>query len=300
MYHRIADESFDPWGLSVHPARFQEQLDWLARNRTVLPVAEFSRMHREGRLPQDATAITFDDGYACTAVVAAPLLERMGLSATVFLPVDLIKCGGEFWWDDLERIVRSSVVTRLTAGENEIALGSSQDGDGRWSSYAEPGTPRQKAYRQLWAWLGPMPRRKRDAVLADLREQAGITPTPRESHRPMTASEIRSLDPGTIEFGSHGSTHADLLTVDDEEKAKEIGASFVSGTELTGRRPGVFPYPHGRFEGECERLVELAGFELACGTEHAFVSTRSRRFALPRLAVTNDGIDGVLCLGQRR
>ena len=62
MYHRIADESFDPWGLSVHPARFQEQLEWLARNRTVLPVTEFSRMHGEGGLPKEATPITFDVG----------------------------------------------------------------------------------------------------------------------------------------------------------------------------------------------------------------------------------------------
>ena len=30
MYHRIAHETFDPWGLAVQEAVFAEQLEWLA------------------------------------------------------------------------------------------------------------------------------------------------------------------------------------------------------------------------------------------------------------------------------
>jgi len=33
MYHRVADLTVDPWGLAVHPARFEEQIDALTRDR---------------------------------------------------------------------------------------------------------------------------------------------------------------------------------------------------------------------------------------------------------------------------
>ena len=105
MYHRIARESFDPWGLAVEPARFAAQLEWLARRRSVLPLGEFARVHRAGRLKGNAVALTFDDGYASSLKAAVPLLERLGLSATVFLPAELIERGREFWWDELARIV---------------------------------------------------------------------------------------------------------------------------------------------------------------------------------------------------
>ena len=63
MHHRIGSETFDPWGLVVGIRRFEAQLEWLARNRTVLPLSEFVGAHREGRLVRDAVATTFDDGY---------------------------------------------------------------------------------------------------------------------------------------------------------------------------------------------------------------------------------------------
>src|SRR5207244_7255859 len=85
MYHRIGSETFDPWGLAVQRDRFSEQVEWLAGNRTVLPLSEFARRQRERELPADAIALTFDDGYA-SVLPAVPLLERHKLHATVFLP----------------------------------------------------------------------------------------------------------------------------------------------------------------------------------------------------------------------
>src|SRR5690349_5856170 len=76
MYHRIASETFDPWRLAVQPEAFAEQLAWLARHRTVLRLGEFAAFHRRGKLPRTAVALTFDDGYGCTAEVAAPMLKK--------------------------------------------------------------------------------------------------------------------------------------------------------------------------------------------------------------------------------
>src|SRR4051812_30294675 len=84
MYHRIAEDTFDPWGVAVSPANFADQLDWLKRHRTPLRLLEFAEHHRRGSLPADAVALTFDDGYACNAVTAAPMLDALGIPATIF------------------------------------------------------------------------------------------------------------------------------------------------------------------------------------------------------------------------
>jgi len=43
MYHRFADEPFDPWGLFVSPGYFEEQLHVLRRTRHPFPLTDFVR-----------------------------------------------------------------------------------------------------------------------------------------------------------------------------------------------------------------------------------------------------------------
>src|SRR5438105_4129160 len=85
MYHRIAHSEFDPWGIAVEPTRFEQQMTKYKRRRTVLSLLEFMHLHPRGTLPRNAIAITFDDGYACNANVAGPLLASLGFPATFFV-----------------------------------------------------------------------------------------------------------------------------------------------------------------------------------------------------------------------
>ena len=94
IYHRIAHADFDPWNLAVLPDEFEGQLARM-RNKTVLPLQEFVRLHVQKRLPRNAVAITFDDGYACNALVAAPILVSFGYPATFFIVSDDRETGGE-------------------------------------------------------------------------------------------------------------------------------------------------------------------------------------------------------------
>src|SRR3954451_24656523 len=119
MYHRVAFERFDPWNLSVTPENFGEQLSWLSKQRTVLPLAEFAALQRDRTLPADAVSITFDDGYACVAEVAAPLLNEFQLPATIFLPAEIISQERLFWWDELQAIVTSHRGTSLRLADAE-------------------------------------------------------------------------------------------------------------------------------------------------------------------------------------
>src|SRR5262249_22514658 len=78
MYHRIASPAIDPWGLAVTPHHFEEHLDVL-RSRTVLSVADLVDRLERGALPDDAAAITFDDGYFDNLRAAKPRLAAAGM-----------------------------------------------------------------------------------------------------------------------------------------------------------------------------------------------------------------------------
>jgi peptidoglycan/xylan/chitin deacetylase (PgdA/CDA1 family) len=284
MYHRIAEESFDPWGMAVSPKHFAEQAEWLARNCEVLPLVEFASAHREGKLPRDAVAITFDDGYACTYKVAAPVLEALKLPATVFLPAAPLKRGGEYWWDELERLVLAYRGSSLDIDGRKIELGSRDASDRNWKPYHAPRTRRQKAFKAIWSMIHRKGANEVDTAMDGLRCQADAAPAARESHRIATVEEVRS---SKLEPGSHGFSHASLPRLSETDKAREIHGGKALLEELVGRVPAVFAFPFGDVDRKSEQAVEESGFTCACSSQQRFVRTRSEMFALPRLVVEN-------------
>ena len=286
MYHRIADETFDPWGLAVAPDKFAQQLSWLANHRSLLSLSEFARLHRIAQLPDDAIAVTFDDGYACTARIAAPLLNCCRVPATIFLPAGLIGRTRSFWWDELAEIVMKHGRTSLSALGRTFNLGERHDRDGAWPRDSRKRTPRQNGFYALWAALQPLPPDAIEEALAGLRDQ-DTSESADERHRLMTPEEVRSIRSERIEFGSHALSHTSLPGLPRAEKAREIRGSVAACEELAGTHPLTFAYPFGDFDAECEAIAADAGFRCACTVEPRAVSPDDRLFALPRLKAGN-------------
>jgi peptidoglycan/xylan/chitin deacetylase (PgdA/CDA1 family) len=120
MYHAIADAPEDPHQLAVAPARFAEQMAWLARSGLRgVGVAELFDAMRAGR-QRRLVGITFDDGYASVLEAALPVLQRHGFGATVFVLSDLL--GGTNAWDEgpCWRLLTGAEVTELASAGIEI------------------------------------------------------------------------------------------------------------------------------------------------------------------------------------
>lgn len=288
-YHRIAEESFDPWGLAVTPAHLREQLSWLAQNRTVIRLADFAELHARQALPADAVAVTFDDGYACNGLVAAPLLREFQVPATFFLPTDLVDKRATFWWDELEEIVLEHDGPSLIVDGRAISLGKRDSTDRLWPPGTAPRTPRQQVYSWVQSQLARKTPFELAAVIAELHGQVKQLTLSPKMKRPMTINEIREAGLSGVEFGSHTLNHPWLPSLDPAEKRREIVDSAERCCILSGSPALTFAYPFGAFDPQAELLAKEAGYGCACTTGDLAVSRRSCTFALPRLRVGDWG-----------
>lgn len=256
---------------------------WISADRIALPLREFAARHRDRTLPGNAIALTFDDGYACTAEVAAPLLEEFGIPATIFVPPELIERGRPFWWDELEHIVLAHDRDHMVVDGEAAFVGDQDPRDGQWKPGAPPVTARQQAFQRLWAALRERPPAEIERAMEELRSQS--LEFAKSAPRPMSPAQVGLIAKGCIEFGSHALTHPWLSSLASSEKAREICDSVERCERLTGERPASFAYPYGHFDAECEQIVSEAGFTCACATIGTPVKATSRPFALPRLHV---------------
>jgi peptidoglycan/xylan/chitin deacetylase (PgdA/CDA1 family) len=292
MYHRIAERGADPWRLAVSPTLFDQHLSLLKQRRMVLPLVEFGRRHRLGELPANAVAITFDDGYACNACTAAPLLEKHGLPATIFLTTGCISKDEEFWWDALERIVSTTAAEKLDLliGKVGASIQLGKRDDPRvgfyWDAGVTPTTTRQAAYLELWSRLCLARGSERREAMVSLHRQADTPELARQSHRVMTVEEVRKiLASGLIEIGAHSVTHSLLSSLTSAEQSSEITGSRDACCDLVGYRPCTFAYPFGDYNDDTVAIVADAGFGLACTTDAFGVGRDAQRLRMPRLRV---------------
>ena len=104
MYHRVAAPPVDPWGLAVQPDRFAAHMEVLRKHRTPLAMSEFVRRLEDGTLPDNAVAVTFDDGYVDNVSAARSRgSRRPGCRRRSFWSPTPSVSRRESWWDELAR-----------------------------------------------------------------------------------------------------------------------------------------------------------------------------------------------------
>lgn len=288
MYHRVAEPALDPWDLAVSPERFDEQIGWLARNRTVLPLTAFAEALKQGRLPRDAVAVTFDDGYLDNLRNAQPILARHGAGATLFLTTGTVGQGRAYWWDELGGMIllrRDAIDAGIELGGAPCRLAFARDEDPRrdWRAENEPSTDRERVYLDVWSRLRPLSVEARAEAMDRLRALLGPDNLSADD-LPMTAAEVAEMArAGVFEIGGHTVNHPMLSAMDREAQRQEIVLGKAACEALAGRPVPAFAYPYGDLDDKAPGVVREAGFALACTTRSAAVSRREDLFTLPRV-----------------
>jgi peptidoglycan/xylan/chitin deacetylase (PgdA/CDA1 family) len=286
MYHRIADEPVDNWGLAVSPAHFEEQLQVLRRTRRPFPLTDFVRNFMAGTLPQNAIALTFDDGYVDNLVAGKPRLVAADVPATVFLATGFLDRPREFWWDELARLIlvengprNFEVAIRGVSMHIDLAT----DSPTRAVSLAR----RQAALRPIWEAIRLLEDDERELIMAELRSNF-VRGSHASQGRAMTRQEILALaSDGLITIGAHTVTHPVLSKLETAACHREVTESKLACEALIGAPVAGFAYPYGDLNTKARKAVVAAGFSFACSTRHGPTDKASDVFALPRININN-------------
>jgi peptidoglycan/xylan/chitin deacetylase (PgdA/CDA1 family) len=287
MYHGlVADQSgTDPSWLLLPLERFEEQLAYLAANYQVISVADAARHLAERRPFERPTAcITFDDGYRNNFTLGFPILQRMGLPATIYLATSLIGTHRVIWTIMLEQALLTTSVTNLDL--TEIGLGNYPLGSpGQFENEWAREELKKNLYRLRW--------QEREQILADIFGRLGYDHlSDLSAFRAMSWEEARIMrDSGLIDFGGHTVHHEVVSELDDAGIEEEIEGSISTIESHLGKRPLSFAYPNGRpedFDERAKAAVVRAGGIAALSTIEGLNSPSEDRYALKRISVDSE------------
>ncbi len=288
LYHRVATLDHDPWGLAVTEAHFGAHLELLRRRTSCLPLTDLLARRAAGTLPGNATAVTFDDGYADNLNAALPLLERHDIPATVFILSDFVGSDEETWWDRLEQAIFGA--PKLPA---EIELQAA----GRLVSWRRPvGSPcetgRTQLHQQLYDCLAHADTSEREHAIESLWLQLDRRPVLRQSHRPLDATELQRLaDHPLITIGAHTRTHPHLARISPERQQDELSGSKTDLEARLGQPVSIVAYPHGSYNATTTTAARAAGFAFAFTTEPRVVPHKLDPLRIPRINVEDQDGD---------
>jgi peptidoglycan/xylan/chitin deacetylase (PgdA/CDA1 family) len=273
-YHRIADLPSDLHHLCTSPSLFHAHCRILRRYFQVLPLPELMTRSLEGALPERAVALTFDDGTVDALTTVAPALESHQLSGTFFINSGVTGSLQESWQDQLERLFLET--------------------DGLPEALILDGTPRNirtlSQRREVLSLLNgkmwPLDASKRSEVLNAVLSQVNPSLPIRESHRLLTADEVRTLAsrPG-MSIGGHSVHHLQLVHHDSGAQAREVVDDKRVLETLLGSPVEHFAYPYGEYSDSLREVVAAAGYAFAFTVDSGLVQAETDSLRIPRCEV---------------
>lgn len=299
-YHGFTDRR-DPPGIEnadgkhVHVDDFRDQIAFLARHYQVLPLADVVHRLAGGEvLPDRVAALTMDDGYRSTHMLAFPILQAAGVPATIFVATEFVDGRRWLWTDRVEY-----AVDRAAAGTYDVPTPA---GPVRVSLNGRDS--RAAADRQLRSALKTMTATVQTQVLDDMEHVLGVrldtaSDVP-EIYQPFTWSEAAAMTAsGVVDIGSHTHTHAILSRCTPDRAADELRRSRTIIETRLQRPCPLFCYPNGRrgdFNATTTRLVRDSGYICALTTVHGMNPTGADVYMLKRYPVTGRMARGELAV----
>ena len=271
IYHRVLPEP-DPLLPDLPDvARFRWQMQLLADYFRPLPLAEAAQRLAGGDLPPRSVCATFDDGYRDNRDCAVPVLEALGIPATVFVAPGFLGDGMMF----NDRVIEG--VRAVTGPELDLT----DLGLGRYPVHTVE--ERRAAIDQLLPALKYLPAAERDRKARVVAERAGYRPA---EPLMLDADGVRAMAARGVTIGAHTLSHPILAETPDAVAAEEISASKRVLEEMTGQPVTLFAYPNGRpgrdYGDGHVQMVKDAGFQAAVSTRWAPAMRDSDPFQLPR------------------
>ena len=276
MYHSVATDDvalyIDPRN-HLRSVEFERQMAFLHNYRTVISLSALLDQLDAGISPPAGTVcITFDDGYLDNLTVAAPILAKYDIPATLYLPTAHIDRAQTHWADTLHQffIGRTNNVLEIPS------VGLTAD-----LSRADQ---RVKAYTALHRPLLESLYDDREALLSEVKRQ--LKPTGASPRLTMNWEEVRDLVRRypLFEIGGHSCGHIDLRTHGGEIAQSEMMLCRHTLQLELGMVPQHFSFPYSRWSSETRATVVKVGWRSAVGSSQSYrICADADRFVLARI-----------------
>ena len=272
-YHRVSDacDSFLP-PMSIK--MFETQMTYLATHCTVLHLDEAVERIKAQDVPDDAVVVTFDDGYADNYTHAFPILKRLSIPATIFLPTDVIGTGRVLWHDQVFSALSKSKVPLIEGfpeNESRFSLETLED--------------RRHAQDAILLYIRSLDVSRRNHEIGRLFGLLDFSMKLESPRVYLDWSEVKAMQSHGIGFGSHTVTHPILSLLSEAEAREEVLESKRLMEDILGIRVKSFAYPSGRrqdFSETTKALLRESGYECAVTMIHGTNSVGADLFEMRR------------------
>jgi peptidoglycan/xylan/chitin deacetylase (PgdA/CDA1 family) len=287
MYHSVGKPNLLGRALRVSAENFSAQLDYLSRRFQVVSLeSAVERLRRGEALPENAVALTFDDGFQDTYEIAFPILRERRLPATVFVAESVLH-RRSLWNYKLLLWIGNSRAARLefTAGEFGGPAPAIFD--------LTTARRRRRAARAILSRLCRLTPDRRERLLGETAEKLGFArdADPYDELPMLTPEQLREMVSAGIAIGSHTVTHPALSSLSREDARRELAESKKSLESMLARPVRLFAYPFGErehFNAETMNLARDAGYTAACTTIQGINRAGTNPLALLRIGVQDD------------
>lgn len=244
LYHGVLPDDFQTGlcnssGKHIKREQFRKQMKWLSTNHPIISMSELRQAFLGNtKIPEDAVAINFDDGFLNNYQVAWPVLEEFQVAATIYLATGFIGTRQMIWSDRLEVALINTAQPTITVekdGEHtQWRLGSASD--------------RLLALAGIKSACKTISNEEKDKVVLSVEEQARLKPDDNDIlYGFMNWDHIRQMDASPlIEFGGHTVDHVSLGLVPIDEMQRQINLSLNTIAEELGKECRQFSYPEGQ------------------------------------------------------
>lgn len=278
-----APEAFEPNRiLKVTPAFLEGVVREVRRQGFEIVSLDEAHRRMAAPVPGEApfAAFTFDDGYRDNMIHAWPVLKRLGVPFTIYVPTDFPDGNGFLWWLVLERVVRVAATLRVA-----------MDGAARTLPCATL-ADKEATFDVLYWWLRGRPEREARAVVDGLARDAGIDPAALCRDLVMSWDELRRMaaDP-LVTIGAHTCGHFALAKLDAAEARREMADSITRIENELGRPCRHFSFPYGDETSAGDREFAMAaelGLATAVTTRKGVIDTPGSLTGLPRVSLNGD------------
>jgi peptidoglycan/xylan/chitin deacetylase (PgdA/CDA1 family) len=259
---------------------FAKQMEIVASRYTPVSMDEILSLLEHGKsFPENAVAVTFDDGFTDNFSVAGPVLRRFSIPATFYITVNSIVSRDLPWFCRIRHAFETTRKKSFFDATDGVAR-SMVSSEG---SYA--------VFRVVANRCAALSRTKLADYVKVIENELEVV-SPIVPDLMMNWEQIKSLHNDGHIIGSHTMTHPNVAHIEPDEQEWELNESKRILESELGVDCNHFSYPHPTLTPHwTDRTIietKRAGYKMATTTTYGMVRKGDDPLAIKRVAVSKD------------